>query len=116
MERSLGFYGGVLRLIPERVEAFRAGKVLFPSVRINENTLIDIMPADATESLRACNMDHICLSLPRERWQEIVDSLPKHGIEIEAGPMTLWGARGEATSIYIQDPEGNRVELRYYDD
>ena len=30
------------------------------------------------------------------------------------GPDARWGARGDATSIYIRDPDRNVVELRYY--
>ncbi len=30
------------------------------------------------------------------------------------GPVGRFGARGSATSIYVQDPDGNSVELRWY--
>ena len=28
----------------------------------------------------------------------------------------LFGARGYASSVYIQDPDGNTVELRFYEE
>src|SRR5439155_12017769 len=43
IDRSLGFYTDVLGLKPERVEQFKKGEVGFPSVRISEGTLIDLM-------------------------------------------------------------------------
>lgn len=123
VDRALQFYLGVLGLTPERVELYRTGEVFFPSVRINEHTLIDLMPpemrapATASESAGSCpNLDHFCLSLAGDRWRAIVASLAGHGIEVEAGPMSLWGAHGDATAVYIRDPDGTRVELRTYDD
>lgn len=44
VEALVRFYTDIVELSPERVEEYRQGKVLFPSVRINENTLIDIAP------------------------------------------------------------------------
>src|SRR5262245_21931229 len=63
IERSLAFYTDVLGLGPERVEAFRRGEVGFPSVRISESTLIDLMRVDASTVREgvAHNLNHFCL-------------------------------------------------------
>ncbi|HTF91925.1 MAG TPA: VOC family protein, partial [Verrucomicrobiae bacterium] len=45
IDRSLKFYTEVIGLEGERVAAFRDGKVGFPSVRINETTIIDLFPS-----------------------------------------------------------------------
>ena len=42
IDRSLKFYTEVLGLAGERIEEFKAGKVGFPSVRINQDTIIDL--------------------------------------------------------------------------
>jgi catechol 2,3-dioxygenase-like lactoylglutathione lyase family enzyme len=34
--------------------------------------------------------------------------------DVVEGPVTRWGARGDGASIYVRDPDGNLVELRYY--
>jgi catechol 2,3-dioxygenase-like lactoylglutathione lyase family enzyme len=34
--------------------------------------------------------------------------------DVVSGPVTRWGARGDATSLYVRDPDGNLVELRHY--
>jgi catechol 2,3-dioxygenase-like lactoylglutathione lyase family enzyme len=123
VDSALDFYVAVLGLTPERVDQYRDGEVLFPSVRINEHSLIDLMPPEMRATQAAGtgagpepNLDHFCLSLAGDRWRAIVASLAGHGIEIEAGPMMLWGAHGDATAVYIRDPDGTRVELRTYDD
>ena len=44
IERSLSFYTQILGLKGERIEEFKSGKVGFPSVRINDGTIIDLFP------------------------------------------------------------------------
>lgn len=107
VERALAFYTGPLGLEPVRVEEWRAGKVPFPSVRINANTIIDLFDRPRGES----NVDHICLVVDPLDWQEVIDS---GALTVIEGPVPRFGARGSATSVYVQDPEGNTVELRWY--
>jgi hypothetical protein len=40
----LAFYSEVIMLAPERVEEYRSGKVPFPSLRLNKDTIIDLFP------------------------------------------------------------------------
>jgi len=119
VDAMLAFYVDVIGLTAERVDSFRAGEVLFPSVRINADTLIDLMPPAMWEHGDAAgpgrNLDHFCLQLSHADWDTALARLDGAGRVIEAGPMTLWGAHGDATAVYLRDPEGNRVELRYYD-
>jgi catechol 2,3-dioxygenase-like lactoylglutathione lyase family enzyme len=107
VERSLEFYVGVLGLEPVRVEEWRAGTVRFPSVRVTGETIIDLFSRPRQES----NVDHICLTVEPLDWQEVIDS----GVfTVLDGPVGRFGARGSATSVYVQDPDGNTVELRWY--
>ncbi|MFB6834501.1 VOC family protein [Streptomyces hydrogenans] len=107
VERSLAFYTGPLGLAPERVEEWRAGKVPFPSVRIDEGSVIDLFSRPRGES----NVDHICLVVDPIDWQEAIGS---GAFDVVEGPVPRWGARGSAQSVYIKDPDGNTVELRWY--
>ena len=50
IERSLKFYIDVLGLQAERLDEFKTGKVGFPSVRINGDTIIDLFPAQVAEN------------------------------------------------------------------
>ncbi|MEM1231000.1 MAG: VOC family protein [Pseudomonadota bacterium] len=56
------------------------------------------------------NMDHLCLSV--SPWDEaaILAHLERHGVSHD-GVAQRYGARGTGPSIYLSDPDGNRVEL-----
>jgi catechol 2,3-dioxygenase-like lactoylglutathione lyase family enzyme len=107
VERSLAFYCDELGLAPERVEEWRRGEVFFPSVRVDEHTIIDLLAAPRTGQ----NADHLCLVV------EPIDlaALAASGrFEVVDGPATRFGARGDGTSLYVKDPDDNTVELRHY--
>jgi len=107
VERSLSFYCGTLGLSGLRVEDWRQGRAPFPSVRIDGGTIIDLLAAPRSGS----NCDHFCL---------VVEPLDLHALaasgvfEVVEGPGPRFGARGTGTSLYVQDPDGNVVELRCY--
>jgi len=107
VEKALDFYGGSLGLTPLRVDEWRDGKVPFPSMRVSERTIIDLVHKPRGES----NVDHICLVVEPLDWQAVIDS---GTFEVLEGPVGRYGARGDATSIYVRDPDGNMIELRWY--
>ncbi|MEV4480021.1 VOC family protein [Micromonospora coxensis] len=107
VERSLAFYCGPLGLAPVRVDEWRAGRVPFPSVRIDSHTIVDLVRGTRGES----NVDHFCLVVAPLDWAEVIAS----GVfDVVEGPVGRFGARGSATSVYVRDPDGNVVELRWY--
>ena len=108
-ERSLRFYCGELGLTPVRVEEWRRGEVFFPSVRVDATTIIDLVELPR----RGENADHFCLVVERVDF----DVLKASGrLEVVDGPDRRFGARGDGLSLYVRDPDGNTVELRFYDD
>ncbi|GFE23390.1 dioxygenase [Streptomyces nigrescens] len=107
IERSLDFYIGLLGLEPVRVAEWRSGKAPFPSVRITPETIIDLVSGARGEA----NVDHICLTVEPLDWDEVIES---GAFSVVRGPIEVFGARGTAISIYVQDPDGNTVELRWY--
>ncbi|MEV5376797.1 VOC family virulence protein [Streptosporangium nondiastaticum] len=110
VERSLAFYTGPLGLDPVRVDEWRAGRAPFPSVRISPTAIIDLVERDRGDAA-ASNVDHICLAVEPLDWQTVIDS----GVfTVVDGPGQRFGARGNAESLYVQDPDGNTVELRWY--
>jgi catechol 2,3-dioxygenase-like lactoylglutathione lyase family enzyme len=41
--------------------------------------------------------------------------LARHGIQVETGPVTRLGARGEGISVYFRDPDGSLLEFISYE-
>ncbi len=106
VERALAFYCGRLGLAPERVDAWHAGEVLFPSARIDATTIIDFLAGERSGE----NVNHFALVVGDD-----VDELAASGgFDVVSGPADLWGARGQGRGVYVRDPDGNTVELRSY--
>ena len=112
VERTLAWYTERLGLAGERVDEWRRGEVLFPSVRVDATTLIDLLAGAPTGT----NVDHLCLVLHADA---DLDGLAASGDfdVVGAGPADgLYGAQGYARSLYVRDPDGTVVELRTYRD
>lgn len=119
MEAVLNFYINILGLKAERLEEFRQGKVKFPSLRVSDDTLIDLFPSKEPKSLTSgkssTDLNHFCLVAEKEGFGKFIEDLKKNGIAIEDGPSQNWGAHGNGISIYFRDPEKRLIEVRYYD-
>jgi catechol 2,3-dioxygenase-like lactoylglutathione lyase family enzyme len=111
--RSVAWYREHLGLSPVRLDEWERGEVLFPSVRVDEHTIIDFLAVgDAAPSAAAGhNVDHLCF---------VVDDVDLGSIAASgefddtSEPARLFGARGMGTSIYLRDPDGTLIELRTY--
>ena len=101
LESALTFYSETLGLEALRVEEFRQGEVPFPSVRISDDSLIDLVPKARTP--KSNNVDHFCLVVEGDL-DEIAEDLQARGVEMN----------GYGDSIYVKDPEGNTIELKRY--
>jgi catechol 2,3-dioxygenase-like lactoylglutathione lyase family enzyme len=108
VEKSLAFYCGTLGLQAERVEEWRRGEIIFPSVRIDASTIIDILPTPRTGE----NMNHFCLTVDPTDLEAL--KLDRR-LDVVDGPGVRYGAKGNGTSLYVRDPDGNVVELRHYE-
>ena len=107
VERSVAWYAEHLGLQPLRLDEWRRGEVFFPSLRVSEGTIIDILQGERSGT----NMDHVCLVVAETDLQAVADS---GRFEVVDGPDKRWGARGDGLSLYVRDPDGNVVELRHY--
>ena len=107
IETTLAWYVEQLGLAPVRVDEWRGGTAPFPSVRVNPHTIVDLIEGDTSSG----RLDHFCLVIePTD-----LDRLALSGrFDVVDGPGPRFGARGDGTSIYVRDPDGAVVELRYY--
>ncbi|MDQ6838400.1 MAG: VOC family virulence protein [Actinomycetota bacterium] len=107
VDSSLGWWCGLLGLSSARVDEWRAGQAPFPSVRINERTIIDLLAGEASGT----NMDHLCVVVDGVDLERLAAS----GLfEVLEGPVRRFGARGEGFALYVRSREGTIVELRSY--
>ena len=107
IETTLAWYIDRLGLAPVRVDEWREGKVPFPSLRINEGTVIDLTSGEDNDG----RLDHFCVVIAATDLAEVAAS---GEFEVLDGPATRFGARGDGTSLYVRDPDGTTVELRHY--
>jgi len=118
IDRALAFYTEVLRLEPERLDDFRRGEVRFPSVRISQDTVIDLFPMKSGETLGGGtglpNLNHFTMVVDAADFDAFQKHLAEHGVTVEEGPGRRWGAHGYGQSVYFRDPDGNRIEVRCY--
>ena len=105
IERSLAWYEDVLGLEPVRAEQWRQGEVPFPSVRVNETTILDFVAQDPVNRI-----NHVCLVIdPCDL--EALAADPELGA---TDPLHLFGARGDGWGVFVADPDGHTLELRHY--
>jgi glyoxylase I family protein len=112
LARALRFYCEVLGCTLEREQPelgltqLRAGRCL-----------IDLVTADGPLGSRhgtlagaGPNLEHFCLSIAPFEESALTAQLGACGVSVHE-PAARFGADGEGRSLYIEDPDGNRVEL-----
>jgi catechol 2,3-dioxygenase-like lactoylglutathione lyase family enzyme len=107
IDRALAFYCGVLGC----VEVRRVASIGLVQLQAGA-AMIDLIDASGDPPANgAANMDHFALRLEAFDEAGIRAHLAAHGIA--AGPLQQrFGAQGRGPSLYIEDPDGNVVELK----
>jgi glyoxylase I family protein len=114
LDRMLRFYCDILGCKLEREQA----EIGLTQIRAGRS-LIDLVPVDgklgrmggAAPGNEGRNLDHFCIAIDGYDEAKIRAYLTARGVAIgEAG--SRYGAEGEGPSLYINDPEGNVVELK----
>lgn len=124
-KRALAFYVDVLGLAPVRAQNFEDGSASFPSVRINETTIFDLMDRNNVSVVRQFTgghesggtpVNHVCLSMNASDYASLSARLVENGVDLKPGGAKAFGAAGHAEhSVYFCDPDGNVLEIRHYD-
>ncbi|MET8831562.1 VOC family protein [Streptomyces sp. NPDC004610] len=122
---AAGFYERTVGLEPVRLAEFAAGKAPFPSVRLNEESIVDLMPLTMAGRLKMLPgaaesaghpVNHVCVALPRTAFDALRTRLREASIPLSEISHDSYGARGPARrSFYFRDPDGNVFEARHYD-
>jgi len=114
LPRMLHFYCAVLGCSVQR----RQDDLGLVQLRAG-SALIDLVPVEgplgraggAPPGRQGRNLDHFCLRIEPFDEAAIRTWLARHGHEAGAVE-TRYGAEGEGPSMYLDDPEGNTVELK----
>jgi extradiol dioxygenase family protein len=105
------FYCEVLGCVPEREQPelgltqLRAGQQLIDLVSLDG-------PLGAGEPPGAGrNLEHFCLTLVPYDETQLNAWFASHAVTVRA-PAVRYGAQGEGRSFFIDDPDGNHIELK----
>ncbi|RRR73189.1 VOC family protein [Streptomyces sp. RP5T] len=122
---SADFYEKTLGTEPVRLTDFAAGAVPFPSVRLSDETLLDLMPLALAAGMNMVPgaaesaghpVNHVCLALPADEFETLRARLAEQSVPLSDLSHDSFGARGMARrSFYFRDPDGNVIEARHYD-
>jgi glyoxylase I family protein len=114
VERMIRFYGDVLGCVVERrVEGLglvqlRAGESLIDLVAVDGNLG---RAGGAAPGKEGRNLDHFCLRVEGFDADALRAELAAKGVA--AGEVaSRYGADGVGPSLYLEDPEGNTIELK----
>ena len=114
LERSLGFYCGVLGCREDRRQEklglvhLRAGVSMIDLVDVSGKIGKRYGPPPGSKGR---NVDHIALRIADFDEAAIRARLEAHGVA-PGRVMTVYGAEGEGPALYIEDPDGNTIELK----
>ncbi|HEY0767541.1 MAG TPA: VOC family protein, partial [Steroidobacteraceae bacterium] len=113
LPQALVFYRDVLGCRVEREQPelgltqLRAGRSLIDLVTVDGA----LGRAQALSGPRGPNVDHFCLALAPCSEADLSKWLAAYGVRV-IDPASRYGAEGEGRSFYIEDPDGNRIELK----
>ena len=112
LPRSLSFYRDVLGCEIEREQRelgltqLRAGRSLIDLV-----TLDGPLGRPAAARASGPNVEHFCLVLAPFDESHLSSWFASRGVGV-IEPASRYGAEGEGRSFYIEDPDGNRIEVK----
>jgi catechol 2,3-dioxygenase-like lactoylglutathione lyase family enzyme len=120
---SVAFFAEMLGCEPVRVDEFRERKVGFPSVRIADDAIIDLVPKASVPMIEKVpgaagtaghKTNHICLAMTKAEYDALRARVEARGMRPHVSK-DQYGARGMAPEVfYFKDLDGNVLEARYY--
>jgi len=114
LDASLGFYRDVLGFQPFGLEEYHRGERTIVSLRVTEDFILHLIPDPEFERAPAGGYDHLALVVEDAEPDELAEYLREEGVEVEKQFESITGARGEGPALYLRDPDGYRIELKFY--
>ena len=114
LEASLSFYREVLGLEPFGLEEYRRGERPLVSLRVTRNFILHLTPDPGFERGPTGGYDHLALVVEGTQPDELAKHLQGLGVEVEEQFESIIGARGNGPALYVRDPDGYRIELKFY--
>jgi catechol 2,3-dioxygenase-like lactoylglutathione lyase family enzyme len=113
--RSLGFYRDVLGLEPFGLEEYERGEHPLVSLRVTPGFILHLRPDPTFEPVATGGYDHLALVVEDTNPEALAEYLTDAGVEIESTYRNVIGARGSGQALYVRDPDGYLIELKFYD-
>jgi catechol 2,3-dioxygenase-like lactoylglutathione lyase family enzyme len=114
LEASLSFYRDILGLEPFGLEEYRRGERPLVSLRVTQDFILHLTPDPEFERGPTGGYDHLALVVEEAKPDELAKHLREAGVEVERQFESITGARGEGPALYVRDPDGYRIELKFY--
>ena len=114
LDASVGFYRDVLGLEPFGLEEYHRGERPIVSLRVTEQFILHLTPDPEFERGSTGGYDHLALVVEDAKPDELAEHLRKSDVEVEKQFESISGALGEGPALYVRDPDGYRVELKFY--
>ena len=114
LDASLGFYRDVLGLEPFGLEEYHRGERPIVSLRVTEQFILHLTPDPEFERGSTGGYDHLALVVEDAKPDKLAEHLRKSDVEVEKQFESISGALGEGPALYVRDPDGYRVELKFY--
>ena len=114
LEASLSFYRDILGLEPFGLEEYRRGERTLVSLRVTQDFILHLTPDPEFERGPTGGYHHLALVVEDAKPDELAKHLREAGVEVERQFESITGARGEGPALYVRDPDGYRIELKFY--
>jgi catechol 2,3-dioxygenase-like lactoylglutathione lyase family enzyme len=111
LEAMKTFYSEGLGLAVEQESKAKAGYTVV-TLRIGD-AVLDLCEAGPTNPAPPANLseEHFCLCAAGSSIYDVIATLKRRGLEPTQAEVNN-GARGKGLSIFVRDPDGNKVEIK----